>query len=227
MKFPITIQDNFFQEPNKLVKYFKSLPFTINNNNYPGVRTDCLSKINYDLYDSICLKALSFFQQVTGLDKNDRDIIYNCNLSVQKIPSNFGKGWVHHDYPAQYTFLIYLNEDYPLDGGTSFYKIKEEYKHIAIDKTSPGVLKQKEYAYELETNERIKEIEQDRNANNKLYEKTLDVGNIFNRFIMFDADIPHAQNNMDHDQERLSLVGFINFTNAISPTRKSNHLISI
>jgi hypothetical protein len=227
LKFPITIQDNFFQEPKKLVEYFKSLPFTFNDNNYPGTRTDCLSRINYDLYDSICLKALSFFQQVTGLEVGSEEILYNCTLTLQKIPSNYGQGWVHHDYPAAYTFLIYLNENYSIDGGTSFYRVKDEYKHIAIDKANPSILRRKEYAYELETNERIKEIEKDREANNKLYEKTIDVGNIFNRFIMFDADTPHAQNNMDHDQERLTLVGFLNFTNAISPTRRSNYLISV
>ena len=227
MKFPITIQDNFFQEPRKLIEYFKSLPFTVNESNYPGIRTDCLSRINYDLYDSICLKALSFFQQVTGLNVDDDEILYNCNLTVQKIPSNYGEGWIHRDYPAQYTFLIYLNEDYPIDGGTSFYRVKDEHKHKAIDKAIPGILDRKEYAYKLETNERIKEVEKDRNANNRLYEKTAEVGNIFNRFIMFDADTPHAQNNMDHDQERLTLVGFLNFTNAISPTRRSNYLISV
>ena len=225
MKCPITVQDNFFKDPKRLVEFFKTLPFTINDNNYPGTRTDCLSTIDYELYHSICLKALSFFQQVTG--PCDQEFFYKCHLAVQKIPSNYGQGWIHTDYPKQYTFLIYLNEDYPLDGGTSFYRIKDEFQNIIVDRASPDTLLRKEHAYELKTNERIKEVAEDRNFHNRLYEKTLDVGNIFNRFVIFDSDIPHAQNNMDHDQERLTLVGFIDGTNVVSPTRKSNYLISI
>lgn len=228
MKYPTIIQDNFFKEPYHMLDYANSLEYTENDENYPGARTDCLSKINYDLYDSICLKALGLYDKVTGLTEQDVTKGYKIGLYFQKIQPQFGEGWVHIDYPAECTFLVYLNPNAPLDSGTSFYQIKNEYKTKVVDKLTNGLLEKKEAAYKHLDNQGIEESEEARKENNKIYEKTLDIGNVFNRLIMFDADIPHAQNNMNYEHERITLVGFVHSMHLVaSPTRRSNHLISI
>lgn len=229
MKYPTIIQDNFFKDPYQIIDYAYSLEYTDNDETYPGSRTKCLSEINYDLYNSICLKTLGLYDKTTGLGRGDLVPSYNIGLYFQKVPPNFGQGWIHVDYPVQSTFIIYLNPNAPLDSGTSFYQVKNEYRPIPIDKfTDGGILEEKEKAYQYLDNRGIKDCEEARKENNKIYEKTLDIGNVFNRFIMFDADIPHAQNNMDYEHERLTLIGFVHSTlNIVSPTRRSNHLISI
>ena len=78
--FPVVV-DNFFDNPEALVDYGKSLPKGPDPaGNYPGKRSDVLWAINYSLSRAIILKILSCYY-----DLDYRDIVWNMSeISFQE-----------------------------------------------------------------------------------------------------------------------------------------------
>ena len=66
MKYPTIVVDNFFDNPNEIVEYSKTLDYykadpTIPHSKWQGKRTESIHKINRQLYDFVISKALSYF----------------------------------------------------------------------------------------------------------------------------------------------------------------------
>lgn len=217
---PTTVVDNFFKDPDNISSFIKSLEFTDANEKYPGLRTKCLSEIDYGLYNSIVTKVLGIFYTFDNINVN-----YKTHLFAQKVDSKYKKGWVHNDYPAIFTFVIYLNKKYPLDAGTSIYRLKNEYlTYTTYDILSQNIdLKEKSFKDTSLIN--TKDIDN----NNNFFEETINISNVYNRMIAFDAQNFHAQNNLNYDEERITLVGFVEQVNnpATLPLPRINSFINI
>ena len=50
MSYPLVIKDNFFPDPDAIVKLSKKIVYCVNQKIYPGLRSQCLSEVNNKLY---------------------------------------------------------------------------------------------------------------------------------------------------------------------------------
>ena len=59
--FPVSVVDNFFDNPNEVLKLVDTLKFTQSKGFYPCKRTKSLHLLKYDFYNSVICKVLSLF----------------------------------------------------------------------------------------------------------------------------------------------------------------------
>ena len=198
--FPIVV-DDFFDAPEVLMKYGKSLPMEIVGNQ-PGKRSKQFWEIDSVLHNTILKKILSCYYDLDYTNLSWK----LSNMSFHEIPrfheekSNVkNKGWIHQDNVIHTTGqgdvaddevagLIYLTPDIDTDSGTSLFNLKPNAIIKPLDE-------QKEWA---------------EHRNN--FEEKLCFKNIFNRLVMYDAREWHAANsywNGDGKDARLTLAFFI------------------
>ena len=219
--FPVSV-DNFFDNPNSIVEYAKSLPKeSSSTGNWPGKRTRPLWEIDEELNNAILYKILSCYYDLSYQSINWE----SSSLQFQEIPAfsknkndTKNRGWIHFDeserYHADYggfevAGLIYLTPDIDPDSGTSLFTLKQQ-----IDKEF--VTYRKQYVKHLLYKEnysvdedyyakKIKEVE-------KIFIEKTRFANIYNRMIMYDINEFHRANsfyNKDGKDARLTLVFFI------------------
>ena len=123
--FPVSVVDNFFDSPDKVLKLVDSLKFTQSKGFHPGKRTKSLHLLKYDFYHSVICKVLSLFY-----DLKSNNIRYeDSSMHFEKIkPFNkkqlnhiLNKGLVHQDDGVLLAGVIYLDKKPNLNSGTSIY----------------------------------------------------------------------------------------------------------
>ena len=133
----ISIVDNFFKDPDKIVDFASSLKFKQSDGFYPGQRSEELHIAAPNFFNKTILKILALY-----FDYNNTEVSYrNANMYFQKIKpfdknkkSILNEGLIHQDAYFNLAGVIYLNKKPDLNAGTSIYKnIKklenEEEKH--------------------------------------------------------------------------------------------------
>ena len=133
----ISIVDNFFKDPDKIVDFASSLKFKQSDGFYPGQRSEELHITAPNFFNKTILKILALY-----FDYNNTEVFYrNANMYFQKIKpfdknknSILNEGLIHQDSYFNLAGVIYLNKKPDLNAGTSIYKnIKklenEEEKH--------------------------------------------------------------------------------------------------
>lgn len=160
----IVIIDNFYEDPNAIrEKVLKTCEFNVKGN-YPGFRTDCLldwkefANIK-ERFENIVGKKIKFWPQ-------------GYNASFQYVTEDM-HSWIHRDL-TEWSAVIYMTPDAPLDAGTSTYMHKE----LKIEKDSEG------------NDEEIKKLNDDSRNYDKWY-MVDSVGNKFNRCILFKGKRSH------------------------------------
>jgi hypothetical protein len=206
--FPVSV-DNFFDNPDRIVRYAKSLPMkSASTGNWPGKRTEALWKIDKDLNQAILLKIMSCYYDISY-----QNIYWDIShLSFQEIPA-FSKnkndarnrGWIHFDTEKQFEIagLIYLTPDIDPDSGTSLFALNqqkdEEYK-LYQKQVDQKILGDEAYY--------AKKVEEQ----GEFFIETTRFANIYNRMIMYDVNEFHRANSYysgDEKDARLTLVFFI------------------
>ena len=199
MIWPSLCVDNFFNEPNRIVEFSKTLKYRSDDRGWwPGLRSNSLHLEDYETYNRICTKILSLYYPETFLD-----LAYRAEACFQRIPSNIKyDGWVHTDNMAEFTAIIYLSNHN--NCGTSIYKSKKLVGKIIHDKIKHSYLK----------NEKINEkiVANAKKENNDQFYKTVEYNSLYNRLITFDGSNFHAAESFYSDSpgqlERLTLVCF-------------------
>jgi len=219
--FPVCV-DDFFDDPERIVNYAKSLPKKPDpEGTWPGKRTELLWKIDKDLATAILLKIMSCYYDLTYQNVSWKRV----NMCFQETPAYCktkndvrNKGWIHFDASEDFEIagLIYLTPDIDLDSGTSLFKLKkqndEKYRPDPISwprqmlhRNKNGVTGYEEEFDEEYFTKKYKEHE------NLFIEKTR-FANIYNRMIMYDTNEFHRANSYYNDagkDARLTLVFFI------------------
>lgn len=218
--FPVTIVDNFLDNPQYFRNYGLSLNFTTSPDyNWPGKRSKTLDQLDESLYRYINYKVLAL------LFDNFLNLGFKCLLQYQIIENNPHPGWIHEDFNI-YTFIIYLTPETNVNCGTSLYK---------KNPTNLGYIRQSEEA-KLEQELRLKHhktniLTQEEELTkakieNKFFTKTLDIKDVYNRLIIFPGNIPHSANYLssDSNSSRLTLIGFVyDISTQQSPIYRSNN----
>ena len=198
IKFPITIVDDFFENPDEIVEWAKSLDFDNVSPIYPGKRTKNL----LDIDPTFCNLIFHKMAMIWGI--NTIPNYLNSQFFFQRIKGGYDICDIHRD--TQYmSMIVYLSESKE-NSGTSFYKRKTIY-HNVLDEEKERlnnniIHKGDENSYVEMENLCIKQKED--------FEKTLDVNNVYNRMVLWDNDWHSANKyaSTEDDEDRLSLIMF-------------------
>lgn len=123
--YPTFILENFFQNPDNIFNYSKTLKFfkPKKNENWKGVRTKSFHLINRELFDYIILKILSVYY-----DFSFHNVKYlNAHIMFHKIDLkdslNFDKkhAYTHRDIDDELAGVIYLNKKINEETGTNIF----------------------------------------------------------------------------------------------------------
>ena len=115
---PIIIKNNFFDDPNLVIKYANSLNyFYANKSNYgnewPGKRTICLSTFNKPMFNYILNKICVNYNDIK---------LKNANVFFHKIKNDTKiENGIHIDNGSDIAGVIYLNEKNDFNTGTTLY----------------------------------------------------------------------------------------------------------
>ena len=217
MTYPITIVDNFFEDPDGIVKLAESMKYyTPNTGNWPGTRTKNLHVEDPRFFNYFGQKLhLLFYESVPEY--------WNLQCHFQLIHpfcedkySKKNRGWVHKDIDTWFGGVVYLQKNPEPDTGTSVYKVKRGYSH--------------QFAAEIEKKEQLyrsegisdEEYEPAYDAMINQFEETVSVANVYNRFVLFNSTTHHGVQTFG-SKPRLTLNFFgMGQTGKLPPLLRSN-----
>ena len=185
--YPLTIVDNFFDNPDYVRELGLSLNYPDHSGQYPGLRSDYLHNIDRVLFQYIGNKIYSFF------DSKNPDS-WTIRMQFQKVkPFSQDKwdirnrGWIHRDDKSYFGGVIYLNKNADPDTGTSVYRSKNGFQYFSKEEDE---IKRK--LYEGDENFNIDEYTKEFiNFNNQFIE-TVKIDNVYNRLVLFDNATYHG-----------------------------------
>lgn len=198
-KFPVTIVDDFYENPELVRDFALSQKFYPSAGNYPGMRTDLISDINQNFYQTFCEKLFGLFY-----DMSDTYISWNLDTMFQKISrmsenkkSKFNEGWIHHD-PCIFSGIIYLSMNSvgtniyePIDPNDTYYCQKERDIFYLGKEIS-----EEEYASAI--------VE-----NNSKFKPSVQIDGKFNRLVLFEGGVWHGVPSFYcNNEDRLTQVFF-------------------
>ena len=210
--FPITIIDNFFDDPFSVVKWSKSLDYKKDEFfRYPGVRSKNLVELDRNFIYELTKKILSIFYEKIPNQ-------YEVQSYFDIIKSNtFEKGWIHRD-DGELSYIIYLNEFYSKNCGTSLYTLKNTHTGTS-DNNNLMSFKQEDFKNNIISTKG----REARNYINSQYNKEIDIPPKFNRLLLFPSHHAHSANLLDTgtEEDRLILVGYIsNIYSTSTPSQR-------
>jgi hypothetical protein len=206
-KFPVTVVDNFYENPDLVRDFALSLPyFPSEDGRWPGARSDNLSEINENFFKTFSNKLLSLFY-----DFNDCELEWIIETSFQQVcsfsdikTSILNQGWIHSDGESIFSGVVYLNPN-PKEGwGTSIYKLKNGEVFDCEQRT-----KFLHYSGSKDFNE--EEFEEEKQYNNNKFVESIKIENVYNRLILFEGGEWHGVPSFysDDDEPRLTQVFFV------------------
>jgi hypothetical protein len=210
--FPVTIVDNFYENPDLIRKYALSLEYHQSDGRWPGFRSSLISEINRSFFDTFSNKLFSLF-----FDFKHNDLEWSVDTNFQKI-NKFSSdindiknsGWIHAD-KGLFSGIVYLNPDDYLYSGTSIYKLKPGEVHDCPQKT-----RYLHYTNSKEFDEYESKIEKE--YNNSKYIESIRIENVYNRLVIFESGVYHGVPTFysESDEPRLTQVFFVQNLNTTS-----------
>tara|TARA_R100001244_G_scaffold121326_1_gene90974 strand:+ start:272 stop:928 length:657 start_codon:yes stop_codon:yes gene_type:complete len=202
MLFPIVICDNFFDDPDHIVEYGKSLDYK-DLKILPGSRTDALHTFNEDFFNWITTKSLKLIYP-------NEDCSYIADARFQKIPASLEHdGWVHTDTPSELTVVVYLSKH--TDTGISFYKAKN--KLVFKDKQK---LKYDYFENPNRSQEELEKIKEAKKINNEFFQETIHIKGEYNRCVIFDSSVFHSAHTFAGNKTAEDRFIFVNIVYSVS-----------
>ena len=124
MTYPITIVDDFFEDPDGIVDMANEFRYyNPNSGNWPGTRTKNLHIENPRFFSY-------FGQKLHLLHYESVPEYWNLQCHFQLIKpfcdnkySNKNRGWIHQDIDTFFGGIVYLTPNPEPDTGTSVYKL--------------------------------------------------------------------------------------------------------
>jgi len=203
--YPVTIVDNFFPDPDKIVEFALQQEYTLDSRGtWPGLRTRCLSEICENLHRHVGRKIHSLFYETTPN-------FWSINMYFQRVKPFSDEqydfknvGWIHSDNNNHFGGVIYLNKNSEKDTGTSIFYPKFGYFHHS---ENARMVKEKFYLNEEVSDE---EYYTSIHSVNSQFEESIKVENRYNRMILFPSNAYHGAQTFGTKGERLTLAFFSN-----------------
>ena len=200
-KFPLTVVNDFFEDPYSVIEYANSLKYFNEDKNYPGERTKDLYEINPEFYNAINNKILSiFFDREKSIEA--KSCIFFQKETHEEL-KKMGKAahWIHRDDLYEIIFIVYLNPN--LNAGTSVYKQKKDFSVSPHNVNGPSLFNKK--------NMSVEEIDKMYKEHIDHYELISSCNGNFNSAFIFPCKLAHAANLFDNIKklDRLFLIGMM------------------
>jgi len=203
MHFPSICIDNFYQNPEKILKIANDLEYQHNKDGYyPGARTAPLHEASPELFDIFCKKLFSVFY-----DFNKMNVNWIVSTYFQKIDgyedSRLNDGWIHQDDDHIFAGVVYLNKTPNPEAGTSLFSLKQD-----------GVYDNEQHIkHEFYKNSNIdKEFYiKSKEQNNSNFIEICRFNNVYNRLIAYEGTQYHKANQFSsmNSEPRLTQVFFV------------------
>ena len=217
MTYPITIVDDFFEDPDGIVEMAESMKYyTPNTGNWPGTRTKNLHVEDKRFFNY-------FGQKLHLLFYESPPEYWNLQCHFQLIDpfcedkySKKNRGWIHKDIDTWFGGIVYLQKDPEPDTGTSAYRVKRGFSHQFADEIN---IKEMQYR-----SENVDDAEYDKayDAMRNQFEETVSIANVYNRFVLFN-NITHHGVQTFGTKPRLTLNFFgMGQTGKLPPLLRSN-----
>ena len=219
MSYPLVIKDNFFPDPDSIVKLSKKIVYCVNQKIYPGSRSQCLSEIDTKLY-------LYIGSEIFSLLHDTLPTYYNMKIAFHKTSpivkgdkwDKKNLGWVHKD-ACLFGGVIYMDKNPDKDAGTGIYKPIN-----GVDVQTKESMDAKELFYSgkpIDDKHYYDSYDSVRNQ----YEETLRIPNVYNRLVLIPGDQMHMMTTIG-EKERNHIVFFCNEATGICPPEFISHTFS-
>ncbi len=217
---PVTVVDNFFDDPDKVRQLALAQNYTRSPGHYPGYRSNRIDHIDQNFEREFTEKALSFF-----FDFNHHEVTWTIESSFQSIPKEFEEGWVHDDRSPDgwnVAGIIYLNPNPEEHSGTSICSLKPNVDVSKLNLADFTNIKRKFYKGESVD---IKQYRESRDQLNSYFNTTVTVENVYNRLMMYSANELHRANRFfgsTLEDSRLTLMFYarIDVNGTAFPTQR-------
>ena len=207
MYFPNYQIHSFYDNPDEIVNYSKSLNFEKSDTGrYPGTRSQSLHEINDDLFTYSCQKILKSiygpsYKEVSFIAQN-----YFQLINPNHLKENENQGWIHVDPDSILTAIIYLSKDVNR-AGTSLYTAKSEGKGVI---NSNSELRKQYYLDGIVAEDYKEKLIE----NNDRFEKLATFYSKYNSMVAFDGSNFHGANFDLQNETRLTQIIFFYEINA-------------
>ena len=202
MLFPtVTCVDNFFDDPDLIVKKSKEFKYKINKVS-SGKRSNPLHETDWEFFNWVNSKIIS----IIYFNPDDK-IHYKANTYFDKVKKSDHDNWVHSDANTVLAAIIFLNKENT--AGTSIFKKKGFFSGV-LNKTAKEKYDYYKRGHKMNKKE-LNKVKKVKEFSNSHYEKTFHFEGLYNRLILFDANCFHSFNGMTEaqkNQERLTLISF-------------------
>lgn len=213
---PLTVVDNFLDNPNMMRELALSLPYHKDpEGKWPGVRSDSLHVIDNDIFDLLTKKFFSLYFDVETIG-------WKVDAKFQKVGKEYGQGWAHTDVGPVITGIIYLDPQPHPNSGT----IILEKNHLRSNGRINYRQEDKVKFYQGEIS--AEEAELARQRNNNSFSAGITVQSKYNRLLAFDSHLIHTADEFygEDNKERLTLTFFVfDITTTKTPIYKSKQHI--
>lgn len=203
IRYPITIVDNFYEDPDSVrdfalgLDYYSPKEQDNSEGIYPGKRTKELGPKYPGFFYYSVNKLLSVFH-----DFKHQEISWDISNKFQLIDSTFNSDWIHSDDGCVFAAVVYLTPDAPLSAGTSIYRKNNKFDPVLYKKLN----EQKFNFYKHD------DVQDSRESVNSMFEETVSVSNVYNRLIVYEANQFHGGKDFfgsTPEDSRLTQVFFI------------------
>lgn len=201
--YPITVIENFYENPNKVREFALSQKYTFCHERknydfvYPGGRTKDIIDLDSSLHEIICKKLISVFHN------SEHDVMrWSLSTNFQSVTNQYQEGFVHTDSNTIFAGVLFLTPNAPLKSGTSLFKPNSSFD---------------DYAYKAALTDHDQRFRKgDFSVDTKyhqMFDEIVRVNNVYNSLVIYEGDQFHAANSFFGDSlqdSRLTQVFFIN-----------------
>jgi len=200
--YPITIIDNFFSDPDKVVEFASQQEYyRCADGSWPGKRTRPIHELDPNLFNYIGNRIYNtFYSNINQWFLEARFQLIDPFTEDQYDIRN--QGWIHKDTPFYFGGIIFLNKEPDEDTGTSLYREKNGYSFQSKEYNS---VKERFYLGQEVSDE---EYAQAFHGINSQYEETVTVKNIYNRLLLFSSKDAHGVKTFGKSKKRLTISFF-------------------
>lgn len=219
--YPVTIVDNFFEDPDAIVRESEKMTFIpTDTGEWPGERTKELWEVNPRMFNYVGGRIHSLFYE--GIVKE-----WTMRLRFQRITpyskdkwNRKNRGWVHQDQ-CPFGGVVYLTKDPDPDSGTSIFRLKDGY---SVQWPFEEQVKKDLYTGNLTISQ--EEYDKVYDTVHDQYIETVKVENVYNRLVLFGGLALHGVQTFG-TKPRLTLNFFEDGVKDLGRRSPLNRLLSV
>lgn len=215
MSFPAFFIDNFYENPEKVLKIANNSIFLQPDGHRPGRNSIPLHISNPEFFSDFCSKLFSIFYNFDSAKVEWNVLTYfqksECLDDNPESPKNMP--WIHKDDGNVIAGLIYLNENNLKNSGTSVYKLKKECSWDSFDNKIPPIAQYRYQFYKYGVYDEEKYIKRIK-ENYEIFEESVRFENRYNRLICYSGEEFHRAHSYYCEEPRLTQLFFVKSLNS-------------